>query len=727
MAIDPRIQYKFRSDRGTYYRITIIDTISSTSSLYDDVFANDDGFKLTYETNDDDRFTGLIPSKVQIGFFIDDDSGGGNPTNIISIVNSIRKSNYKRWQIKIENSTDDSTYYLFWTGNFLNDINVEEDISLPREIKLTAICGLGALDNIPFNEEIDYNLNFKYTCYRYIFNSLTIDVDTENNWESNDLFIRTVVDWTNSVITRDASTDPLNSARFQASAFAPVDDNGVRKPKTAFLLLNNICKAFGARLFLSNGVWTFIQINTYEQMNSATPQFVRGYKKNNNGSTYTPDFTASSNLNKTEDGTNLQRLAGNTFDKLAILKEANLTYEMFGSYDLLPINVKRITTEGDITNAAVNNAIVAWNGYHTIGTGFETDGDIYGINDLVLANGNSIIKFELGEVTQVSGLTIRVIRKFNRAFDGTYTDFSNITGGTNTTVLFYHRLKLRSGGTTRYARSTYTSGGLAPWTSNNIFGNAPGYNSPYTFFGHSSLFNATPTNTFDLNFETAEIPFSGDLSFECYAKVYHSYGSNDPDTGTEVTTPADQEKFFIYSAPENAEEQLIQSYINGESTSKQIFRSTQDIKNGITYEVGEVFIGSGPSASNQGALESYNGSTFDEGTNMSWVAYGTGTGEKISNLLLNEIMKGQNDGASIFNGKIKILSNNVLTSGYKFENGITIDSKFYIPYQCTFLANEDIWDGEWYEINTGSPTLTNTIEQESLQTTTNNTSSTNSW
>jgi hypothetical protein len=60
MAIDNRIQYKFRSDRGTYYRLTIIDTLSSTSTLYNDVFANDDGFKLTYETNNDDRFTGLM-------------------------------------------------------------------------------------------------------------------------------------------------------------------------------------------------------------------------------------------------------------------------------------------------------------------------------------------------------------------------------------------------------------------------------------------------------------------------------------------------------------------------------------------------------------------------------------------------------------------------------------------------------------------------------------------
>lgn len=715
MAIDNRIQYKFRSDKGTYYRLTIIDTISSTSSLYDDVFANDDGFKLTYETNDDDRFTGLIPSKVELGFYIDDNSGGGNPNNIISIINSIRTSDYKRWQLKIENSTNDSTYYLFWAGNFLNDINAEEDISLPREIKLTAICGLGALDNIPFNEDIGYNFNIKYTCYRYIFNSLTNDIDTENNWAADDRFIRTVVDWTNSQIPRNNSTDPLNQTRFQASAYAPTDDNGVRRPKTAFNLLNDICKVFGARLFLSDGKWTFIQVNTYEQMNSSD-QFYRDYKKGNNGSTFTPDFFGTYSENKTEDGTFIQRLAGNDFDYLAILKEANMTYEMFRSYDLIPTDISGNAG----TQTPLNNALVAWNGWHSVGEGFNTDGDIYGIND----DSTDIISFDLGELTLLDGQTIRFKRRFNRAFNGTTAQLDAILTGSGS-VLFYHRLKLVGTSQTRYARSTYTIGGAAPWTSNDVFGNAPDYGVPYTFL--NGFLNVSPSTFFELDFETEEVPFSGDLFFECYAKVYHNYGLNDPDTGTEVTTLADQQKFYIFSAPESAEDQLIQAYINGESTSQQFFRTTQNITNGVTYEVGEVFIGSGPSATAQGALSCYSGSAWDDGTNESWVAYGSGSGKKISILLLNEIMEGQNDGASIFNGSLKILTQNTLTNGYKFNNGITIDSKFYLPYQCSFLANIDTWEGEWYEINTSSPTLTDSTDALSLNNNSNNTSSTNSW
>ncbi len=719
MAIDNRIQTEFTSDRNTFYRVTIIDTLSSTSTLYTDVENSEEGFVLTYETEDDNRFTGLIPSKCDFSFFITDSSGGGNQVNINGIVDSIRTSDYKRWQLKIESGANDSSYSLFWVGNLLNDINAEDDISLPRKVTLTAICGLGALDNIPFNEEVAYVLNASYSPYRYIYNSLTTDVDTENNWDTNDIYIKTIVDWTNATMTRAVGNDPLNLCRFKASAYAPIDNNGVRQPKTAFKLLDDICKVFGARLFLSNGVWTFVQVNTYEQMNSST-QFFRTYKKGNNGSTYTPDTTGSETLNKTEDGTNIQRLAGNDFDQLSILKEVRLVYEMFKAYDLDPL---RILDEsgGVLSSSAPNNALVCWKGYHTNAEDFQTESDIYGINDAT----TDFISYELGEVQQITGQTIKVKRNFNRAFDGSYAEFNTITSGTNTVCLVYHRLKLVGSSSTQYCRSSYTNGGLATWTTNDVFGNIPG---GFNFFGSTDFFYDTPQNTFLLEFESEELPFDGTLFFEFYARVFFNFGSNDPLLGTEVagTAPTDQAKFYIYSPPENSENQLIQAYINGESTSQQLFLTSQNISNGVTQDLGEVFFGTGPNASAQGRLEaSANGSSFDDGTIASWKAYGAGTGKRITALCLNEVMKGQNDGAKIFNGSLKILSQNDGTNGYKFDNGITIDSKFYIPYQCSFVANTDTWDGEWYEINTSSPTLTDTIEAQSLVN--NSNINTNTW
>lgn len=709
MAIDNRIQTEFTSDRNTFYRVTIIDTLSSTSTLYTDVENSEDGFVLTYETEDDNRFTGLIPSKCEFSFYITDSSGNGNQVNINGIINSIRISDYKRWQLKIEVGPNDSSYSLFWVGNLLNDINPEDDISLPRKVTLTAICGLGALDNIPFNEDVSYNFNASYTPYRYIFNCLTNDIDTENNWGSTDVFIRTVVDWTNSVIPRNATSDPLNLSRFKASAYAPINDNGVRQPKTAFKLLDDICKAFGARLFLSNGKFQFIQVNSYHRMRTVA-QFFRDYYKTNNGSTYTPNATGTYQTDiKTEGATGIQRLAGNDFDQLGILKQVRVTYDQQKSYDLEPLTINGNPTP-------VNNALVAWNGWHSTGESFNTDGGIYGIND----DPSSPISFGLGSISQISGLTIRIKRNFNRAFLGNLASLQAIIPNTGL-ILFYHRLKLVGSSETRYARSTYTEGGQSPWTTNSAYGNAPDYNSA-SAAGSIGYVGLTPNNTFLLDFETEEIPFDGSLFFECYAQLFLTDGT------TEITNPTDQQKFYIFSAPENSEEEIMQVYIDGSSTSQQTFTNTQNISNGLTYDVGEVFFGSGPNATAQGRLESSaDGVTFDDGTNTSWVAYGSGSGQSISKLLTEEIMIGQFEGASVFNGSLKITSQNDGNNGYKFNNGLNLDSKFYIPYQCSFIANRDTWEGEWYEIESGSPTQTFELISEDLNTTDLQFQTSNSW
>ena len=684
MAIDNRLQSEFQSDRGTFYRVTIIDTTSSSSTLYT-IVSDDDGFKLTYETNDDDRFTGLIPSKCEYTFLLNE-----NSANVLGIVNSIRISPYKRWQLLIETSTDGVTYSRNWVGNLLNDINPEDDVSLPRKITLTAICGLAALENIPFNNNIAYAFEGQLTCYRYIYNTLVNQIDTENNWSTNSRFIRVMVDWTNGYIPRAEGTDPLNNVKFKSAAYAPIDDNGFRQPKTSFKLLNDICKLFGARMFLAQGIWHFVQVNTYEEMNSSD-QFFRDYKKGNNGGNITaPDFTGT-------------------------------TYDTIKSYDLIPLTITQRKSGGvTITNDAVNNAIVAWNGYHN-NAGFNTDGDIYGISAGV--GTDILVSYYLGDIVSVTGQTIKFKRRFNRAVDET----TGAWGLSTTSILFYHRFKLiGDAGTTYYARSTQLTGGLADWTTTSNYGQEPTMGFWADVAG--GYFTPFPINYEVLEFETAQTPDSGGLYFECYARAFHSFGQSDPTDGTEISsTSTDAAKLYIYSAPENSNHQEIQTYVNNSSTSKQVFSSAQNIANGETYDVGELFIGSGPNSQAAGALYTYNGSAWDTGGNMSWNAYAGSSGKKINQLLLNEIMAGQSDGASVFNGTLKILTHNSGATGYKFNNGITIDSKFYIPYQTTFIANKDLWRGEWYEINTGTPTLTDSTEATALDTQFDNALNTSAW
>ena len=109
----------------------------------------ENGFDLTYQTDTDDRFTGLIPSEVKFNVLI---------TNIFqqAVVNEIRVSDYQRFQLKIERSTNGSSYSLYWVGNILNDINNQKDEAFPRSFTLTAICGLSQLSEIDYNDNIPY-------------------------------------------------------------------------------------------------------------------------------------------------------------------------------------------------------------------------------------------------------------------------------------------------------------------------------------------------------------------------------------------------------------------------------------------------------------------------------------------------------------------------------------------------------------------------------------------
>ena len=126
------------------------------------------------------------------------------------------------------------------------------------------------------------------------------------------------------------------------------------------------------------------------------------------------------------------------------------------------------------------------------------------------------------------------------------------------------------------------------------------------------------------------------------------------------------------------------------------------IDNGVKFEIPELFIGTGPTSGAVGRLETYNYTTtsWENGMNATWKAYGSGTGVEFTQLLVEEVLKGQAEGAKVFNGSLKTVSGFIP----RYLNGIEIDGSPYIPYQCSFNANEDTWSGEWYGIELSTNT-----------------------
>ena len=110
MAREKKFELSFSSDSSVYYRLEIYDNEATNNTYYTPDLSSR-GFDLTYQTEDEDRFTGLIPSELVFDMLITSNTQQ-------SLINDIKASVYGRWQIGVYRSDDDSTYNLFFYDSF---------------------------------------------------------------------------------------------------------------------------------------------------------------------------------------------------------------------------------------------------------------------------------------------------------------------------------------------------------------------------------------------------------------------------------------------------------------------------------------------------------------------------------------------------------------------------------------------------------------------------------
>jgi hypothetical protein len=684
-----KFELSFSSDSSVYYRLEIYDNEATNNTLHTPDLSSR-GFDLTYQTDDEDRFTGLIPSELVFDMLITSNAQQ-------SLINDIKASVYGRWQIGVYRSDDDSTgsgtYTLFWCGNLLNDISPEQDVAYPREFSLTAVCGLSNLQDIKFNEGIGYATPSSFTCLQYFRNAFTLQINTDTFFSGSSpfgKFMRTFVDWTTDTMTHQADRDPLVYSRFNFMAFVELGDDGVKEYATTFELLDSICKTFGMRVFFSNGSWVFVQVNYYDNWTTGNTHFFRTYNVGNDA-TGSPDSSGSTSA-VVQEGTNYKRLGGADFDYLAVLKEVRANYDRLQTFNLPFLSY---INNGDTgTTFTPNfNEIPLWNGYRYnnltfSGTGFDI-------------NNSKTDKYvaDLGNIVATTNSTLR----FNRDFkiQGLDTFLPSTGSQNNLQIKIQLKFKLVGASDTKYA---FIRNGTEAWHDIDVdFANS------YTF-GPSGLtqLNANNLNsntTFNINCETQTIPFDGNLFLEGYAAIY--YNNYTSATSIEsaiqvVEGTTDSENILCYSPPVYSQNGGVQYLVDGELSNLEIYRATNSpggtaISTGVNYKVPDLLVGSSPNG--MGRIEVYNFTTSAwESFNTTWKAFNAGSGTRITQLLVEEILKGQNLGARTFNGAIKITDKSLLP--YYF--GIVIDGSSFVPYQCTFNGASDTWSGEWYEINTNS-------------------------
>ena len=691
MARQRKFFIEFQTDNGTFYQIQVFNNDAADSTFYIPSLGSD-GFSLTYQTDTDNRFTGLIPSEVTFDIFLENDAQR-------AVVNNIQSKEYGTFDMAIYKSTDDSNYDLYWAGVLLNDVSDEKDIDYPQRVTLTAIDGLAALQDKPFNENVAYTTPSSFQIIKYFLNAFKLQIPwTDNYIAANGDLIFTYVNWSTDEATYVADRDPLNFSRFNFMAFVEVDeDDGTKEYKDTFFLLDSICKSFCARCFFSEGTWHIVSVNNYDNWKSPNTNFFRKYVNSN-----AVDPSTSGTTSKTiAEGTTIKRF-GASFGMLPVLKEVRGQYSHLTPFDIPFISYNN-NSNTSVDIEFISNEIPIWNGFRFNNVNYT--GSNYGFN---LASSDKLI-IDLGSVAALTGSSISINRDFVIIKNGA-VDFSDVTGA-NDNVLLHLAFRFRlvgNSGTTHYYILNNNSN--TDWITTNIH--------PVTQIVGPELLQSSPVvdnDYINVNVQTTELPESGQLFFEAYAKCFYNNYAGVPQGSAQIeilntTSTIDPTRILIFSAPENDENQGIKYLLDNEVISSKFFIASNSpggtiISDGAKLELDESFFGTGPTSGAVGRLETFNYTTsaFDDGTNATWKAFGSGSGREFTQLQVEQILKGQMQGAKIFNGSLKITDK---TNQYHFINGIEIDSTMYAPYQVTYNANEEVWTGVWYEIDLSTDTQT---------------------
>ena len=692
MSREKKFELSLQSDNRTYYRLEVYNNNAISSTTYKPKLGAD-GFTLTYQTDNDNRFTGLIPSEVKFDILVTENGEQ-------AVVNDIRGYVYGGFDIAIYKSNDDVTYELYWAGLLLNDISPEQDISRPTIVKLTAVCGLAPLRDIDFNVDTGYSTPSSFQTLNYFVNIFNNQIGLQDYyWSLTDTYITTSVDWTTDTMTSIVSRDPLVASRFNFMAYVEINEDGSKKFKSSFELLDNVCKAWGMRCFFSDGRWHLIQVNNYDNWKAPNTHYIRNFSKVYNSSNAGASLLSSSNASyTTTEGTNIKRYGG-SFDFLPILRSVETNYNHLQSFDM-PFFYYYNNSDSSTQYQTNLNEIPVWNGY--IYNGNIYTGTAYDINRGLT---DSLV-ISLGEVSALTGSSILLNRNFTLGRAAS-VDFSDVSGANDKVEAHIKaRFKLVGASDTYYhPLSTVVA---TDWTTTSNATTTAIIDPLYLNNNYTGILD-----TININVQTNEIPVDGDLFLEIYAICYYNnyvdaLAINNQITITDTTSTADPTDILVYSAPESSEEQGIKYLIDNEVVIKKFFRSFNapsgtTISNGVKFEIPELFIGTGPTSGAVGRIETFNYTTssWEDGTNATWRAYGAAVaGTEITQLLVEEVIKGQSSGARVFNGSLK------LTSGeLNYFEGIEIDGTAFIPYQVSYNANEDTWSGEWYGIDLSGNTL----------------------
>lgn len=254
---------EFTDEKGTTWKVNIVDGSISTGDLNYAFTLGPDGFRLSYDYDNFDRCKPILGSKVEITL-LHNDSLNNQWESFYNDLDSVVEGTYR---IEIYRDPDGDNE-AWWIGEILPEQVVIPDNMPNAPVSITAADGLANLRGIDYNNAgSPYDGTDLVT--EHLYKALS-KVHSFSAYGTSSNFIRFFEDFY-SYQYKEYLDDvggvqkQLQNARIEHTTFHNINENGLKEYYSAYRVLESIAITFNSCVFMARGTYWFVPMGAMQQ------------------------------------------------------------------------------------------------------------------------------------------------------------------------------------------------------------------------------------------------------------------------------------------------------------------------------------------------------------------------------------------------------------------------------------------------------------------------------
>jgi hypothetical protein len=299
-----------KAEYKDYYNLTYTVDIIDLDGAADEepIHTTAEGVRWGYSGKDNDPLNRIMAANAQLTLMIQDNA----------LHEAFRDRLYQaaEGRLRMKITATGNTSVVEFIGKIMVDEVEWEDQYFPYTLQINAIDGFASLKDIPYIPPDNLVLSSRVTFMQHVARIINL-MDVKDNYGDADFAIQVNCNWYEANMA-NTTDNPLDMANIPFSAFAEQQEANDYKYYNAYDALAMICTVWNARIYFSQGLFKFEQIN--DRVSEPFDSFF--YNIDGNFLIKLPITTVS-----VVDKVDIIKLSGGTFKALPAVRSVVLTYD----------------------------------------------------------------------------------------------------------------------------------------------------------------------------------------------------------------------------------------------------------------------------------------------------------------------------------------------------------------------------------------------------------------